>query len=140
MIDYNKILKINMLKVFIDVLKNVKKNGLSNGNHIYITFLTNHKNTKIPNWLKEKFQEEMTIILQYEYYNLNVNKNYFEVTLSFNNVKADLKIDYDSIISFADPSANFGLRLKEIYKEKKNINNQKKNKSNVINLSNFKKN
>ena len=42
-----------MLNVFIDILKYIKKNGLSDGNHIYITFLTNHKKTIIPNWLKE---------------------------------------------------------------------------------------
>ena len=113
MINYKNILSKNMLNVFIDILKYIKKNGLSDGNHIYITFLTNHKRTIIPNWLKEKYTDEMTIIIQYEYYNLNLNKDSFEVTLSFNNVKADLNISYESILSFADPSSNFGLKLKE---------------------------
>ena len=139
MINYKNILSKNMLNVFIDILKYIKKNGLSNGNHLYITFLTNHKKTIIPNWLKEKYTDEMTIIIQYEYYNLNLNKDSFEVTLSFNNIKADLKIPYESILSFADPSSNFGLKLKENKKNKK-IKTTNKKTNNVIEFSNYKKN
>tara|TARA_B100000401_G_C52128589_1_gene403797 strand:+ start:18 stop:437 length:420 start_codon:yes stop_codon:yes gene_type:complete len=139
MINYKNILSKNMLNVFIDILKYIKKNGLSDGNHIYITFLTNHKRTIIPNWLKEKYTDEMTIIIQYEYYNLNLNKDSFEVTLSFNNIKADLKIPYESILSFADPSSNFGLKLKENKKNKK-IKTTNKKTNNVIEFSNYKKN
>ena len=51
----------------------------------------------------------MTIVIQHEYYHLNINKNDFNIGLSFNNKKTDLKISFNSIISFADPSENFGL-------------------------------
>ena len=63
MIEYQKILDKNMLNVFKDILKNIKDNGLSNNNHLYITFLTNHKNVELPIWLKQKYPEEMTIII-----------------------------------------------------------------------------
>ena len=77
------------------------------------------------------------------------NKSFFNIGLSFNNIKTDLKISFDSIISFADPSSNFGLNYqfnnsnKKIEKkkrkvEKKNINQD--DNSNVIKFSNFKKN
>ena len=143
MIEYQKILDKNMLNVFKDILKNIKDNGLSNNNHLYITFLTNHKNVELPNWLKQKYPNEMTIIIQYEYYDLEINKKNFSISLSFNDIKTNLKIDYESIISFADPSANFGLIL-----QKNKIQNQLKKKSgkniskknNVINFSNYKKN
>ncbi len=141
-IDYKNILNQNMLNVFKDILNNIKNEGLSDGNHLYITFETKNKNVKIPKWLLEKYPEEMTIIIQYEYYNINIRNNSFEITLSFNNVKTDLKIGFDAIISFADPSANFGLRLKESKIEKK-MHVRKKNKTkldNVIEFSNFKKN
>ena len=144
-IDYQNILKKNMLNVFKEVLKIIEKNGLREGHHLYITFLTNHPKVSIPTWLKEKYPNEMTIVIQYEYYYLIVNKDNFSIELSFNDVKANLVIDYESIISFADPFANFGLKL--INKEplnktiKKNI--KKKNKikktNNIIDFNTFKK-
>ena len=144
MIEYQKILDKNMLNVFKDILTYIRDNGLSDNNHLYITFSTNHKNVELPNWLKQKYPEEMTIIIQYEYNDLEINKNNFLISLSFDDIKTNLKIDYNSIISFADPSANFGLILQKnkIQKKlKKNLQNKKeKNNSNVINFSSYKKN
>ena len=145
MIDYQKILNNNMINVLKDILRNIENNGLSNKNHLYITFLTGHPKTKIPNWIKEKYPEEMTIVIQYEYYDIKINKSDFVITLSFNDIKATLKIHYDSIISFADPSANFGLRLVD-QKTQRKFNKgtkdkvTKNKKDNIINFSNYKKN
>ena len=143
MIEYQKILNKNMLNVLKDILKEIKEDGLSSNNHLYISFLTNHKKVYLPNWLKEKYPEEMTIVIQYEYDDLTINKNNFSIVLSFNNIKANLIISYDSIISFADPSDNFGLILqKNKIKNKvnKNLNLNNPIKNNVINFSNYKKN
>ena len=142
MLEYQKILDKNMLGVFKDILMNIKDNGLSNNNHLYITFLTNHKKVILPNWIKERYPREMTIIIQYEYYDLEINKNDFSITLSFNDIKTNIIIAYDSILSFADPSANFGLILKKDKIQKKIKKDDKKNslsKDNVINFSNYKK-
>ena len=103
MINYQEILNKNLLKVVIEILKEIEKNGLSGDNHLYITFLTNNPNTSIPKWLLKKYPTEMTIVIQNEYYHLSVNKNYLNIGLSFNNLKADLKIPFDSITSFIDP-------------------------------------
>jgi len=149
MINYQKILNKNLLNVFIDVLKNIEINGLDGSNHLYITFKTDNSKNLVPEWLLLKYPDEMTIIIQHEYYHLSVNKSYFNIGLSFNNIKTDLKISFDSIVSFADPSSNFGLNYqlntsnKKIEKKKrknakKNINQD--NDSNVIKFSNFKKN
>jgi hypothetical protein len=91
----------------------------------------------------------MTIIIQHEYYHLSVNEKKFNIGLSFNNKKCDLKISFDSIISFVDPSSDFGINYefnksidendKKIVIEKKKYL-KKKNLSNVINFSNYKKN
>ena len=143
MIEYQKILDRNMLNVFKDILINIKDNGLSNNNHLYVSFFTNYKNVELPNWLKQKYPEEMTIVIQYEYYDLEINKNNFSISLSFNDIKTNLKIDYNSIISFADPSANFGLILQKNKVQKKvnkKVEKKKSNKNNVINFSNYKKN
>ena len=142
MIKYQEILNKNLKKTFIDILKYIEKNGLEGENHLYITFATNHSLVSIPNWLLKKYPNEMTIIIQYEYFNFTVNKNNFKIGLSFNDVKADLIIGYDAIISFADPHANFGLRLEQkTTKEFKNkIYSKKQNSDNVIDFTNYKKN
>ena len=149
MIKYQKILNKNLLNVFIEILKEVEEKGLDGNNQLYITFETNNSKTSIPNWLLQKYPSEMTIVIQHEYYHLSVNKKNFNIGLSFNNKKCDLKIPFDSIISFADPSTNFGLNYqfnkttaqndkKTSGKKKKSI--KKKNHSNVINFSNYRKN
>jgi hypothetical protein len=135
-INYNKILRDNMLNVFKEVLLNIEENGLQDGHHLYITFDTNNTKVKIPKWLKEKHPNEMTIVIQYEYWNFIIKKNLFNIGLSFNNIKTDLTIPYASLISFADPHANFGLRLAEEQKNKKQIkskiNKANKKKNNIL--------
>ena len=139
-INYKKIMNANIINILKDVLKIIDKEGIVNGHHLYITFMTNHPKVVIPSWLKEKYPNEITIIIQYEYYNLKIFKNYFSITLSFNNIKADLKIDYDSIISFADPKANFGLKIKDNENLQKNVRKLRKSKkNNVIDFNNYKK-
>ena len=143
MIEYQKILDKNMLNVFKDILVNIRDNGLTNNNHLYITFLTDHKNVELPIWLKEKYPKKMTIVIQYEYYDLEINKDKFSISLSFNDIITNLKIDYNAIISFADPSANFGLILqkdKMRNKENKNLKNNNSKENNIINFSYYKKN
>ena len=100
-----------MINVLKDVLTNIKNNGLQEGHHLYITFKTNDKKVIIPQWLFDKFPSEMTIVIQHEYWNYNVTNDHFKITLSFNDIKTDLIVPFGSVISFADPYANFGLRL-----------------------------
>lgn len=153
MMNYQDILNKNLLKVFIEILKNIETKGLNGSNHLYITFTTNNSSNSIPKWLIEKYPTEMTIVVQNEYYHLVVKKNYFNIGLSFNNIKTDLKISFKSILSFSDPSANFGLnyqfnKLTTVKKNKKTNNKKivlkKKVKnitsSNIISFSNYKKN
>ena len=149
MIDYQKILNKNLLNVFIDVLKNIESNGLDGKTQLYITFKTDYYKNIVPEWLLAKYPDEMTIVIQYEYYHLIVHESFFNIGLSFNNIKTDLKISFDSIISFADPSSNFGLNYQLNNSDNKTEKNEKrglkKNKkendnSNVIKFSKFKKN
>lgn len=149
-INYKKILNKNMLNVFKDVLLIAEENGLQEGHHLYVTFDTNNSKVKIPHWLKEKYQSEMTIIIQYEYWDFKIKKDFFNICLSFDDIKANLEISFDSIMSFADPYANFGLQLKPKTIDTKNVESKKilKNKNdkgsnkkdNVINFNNYKKN
>ena len=147
-INYIKIFERNLQNILRDVLKIVSKEGLKLNHHLYINIDTTNKKVIIPSWLKKKYPKEITIIIQYEYRNLKVLENYFSINLSFDDISCDLKIPFNSIISFADPASNFGLQL--ISKEKKleklsdkirikkNKNSKKKNK--IINLDNYRKN
>jgi len=138
-----------MLNVFRDVLKNIEINGLQEGHHIYIAFQTDVKKVVIPDWLKAKHPKEMTIIIQYEYWNFKVKNNSFNIGLSFNDIKADITVPFDAVISFADPYANFGLKLinEEINKKlsdkkpkrKKTVIKKNKDKDNIIEFQKFKK-
>ena len=148
-INYSQILKKNMLNVFRDVLKNIEVNDLQEGHHLYITFQTDVKKVVIPDWLKAKHPKEMTIIIQYEYWNFKVKNDSFNIGLSFNDIKADITVPFDAVISFADPYANFGLKLinEEINKKlsdkkpkrKKTFVKKNKEKDNIIEFQKFKK-
>lgn len=143
-IDYKNILKKNMINVLKDTLKYFEKNDPKGDHHLYITFLTDHPKTLLPRWIKEKYPNEMTIVIQHEYYHLTVNEYDFSIGLSFNNIKADLMISYESIISFADPFANFGLKLISKDPRNKTIKNtmkkpKTKKTNNVIDFKTYKK-
>ena len=148
-INYSQILKKNMLNVFRDVLKNIEVNDLQEGHHLYITFQTDVKKVVIPDWLKAKHPKEMTIIIQYDYWNFKVKNNSFNIGLSFNIIKADIAVPFDAVISFADPYANFGLKLinEEINKKlsdkkpkrKKTVIKKNKDRDNIIEFQKFKK-
>ena len=148
-INYSQILKKNMLNVFRDVLKNIEVNGLNKGHHLYITFRTDVKKVVIPDWLKAKHPKEMTIIIQYEYWNFKVKNDSFNIGLSFNDIKTNVTIPFDAVISFADPYENFGLKLinEEINKNlidkkpkrKKNVIKKNGDKDNIIEFQKFKK-
>ena len=146
-IDYSKILKKNMINVFKDILLSIEKNGFQEGHHLYVNINTQNKKVVIPKWLKDKYPSEITIIIQYEFWNLKVKNHEFSIGLSFENIEADLNIPYDSIISFADPYANFGLKLiqdNDIKKEKlkkKSISKEKRKvTNNIIDFDKYKKN
>ena len=145
-INYSKILKKNMINFLKDVLINIKKNGLQEGHHLYITFKTNDKEVTIPQWLLDKFPSKMTIVIQHEYWNYDVANDHFKISLSFNDIKTDLIVPFSAVISFADPYANFGIKLiqdKAIGKKSKNKMKQKSKtteyskKDNIIELNKF---
>ncbi len=147
MIKYREILNKNMLNVLKDILVDIKNNGIRNTNQFYITFKTNHKNVKLPNWLKLKYPEYMTVIIQHEYYNIEVQDKYFSIMLSFNDIKTELHIGYNSILSFSDPTKNFGFIFdgnnvennKEFKKDNNTADKRGGNKNNILNFRDYKK-
>ncbi len=87
-------------------------NGLPDNHHFFITFLTSHADVEIPDHLQSEHPEEMTIVLQHQFNDLEVTHDGFSVSLSFGGQPCHLRIPYSSIITFADPAVNFVLQLK----------------------------
>lgn len=87
------------------------QNGLPGDHHFYITFRTRHPGVDIGENLRARHPEEMTIVLQHQYWGLDVTPEWFEVTLSFNRVNERLHIPFAAVTAFADPSAKFGLQF-----------------------------
>jgi len=87
------------------------ENGLPGGHHFYITFRTRHPDVSISPNLRARFPDEMTIVLQHQFWGLEVQEEWFEVTLSFNRVNERLHIPLSAISAFADPFAKFGIQI-----------------------------
>jgi hypothetical protein len=87
------------------------ENGLPGGHHFYITFRTRHPDVDISDSLHARFPDEMTIVLQHQYWGLEVAEDWFEVTLSFNRVNERLHIPLAAVSAFADPFAKFGIQI-----------------------------
>jgi hypothetical protein len=95
-----------------DALKRVQKQGLIGSHHFYLTFKTQDPGVEIPDFLKERYPDEITIVLQKQYSGLNVTEDSFEVTLSFQKLPARLFVPFAAMTGFADPSVQFGLQFK----------------------------
>lgn len=88
--------------------------GMPGEHHFYITFLTDYPGVQIPGYLRDRYPGEMTIVLQYQFSDLYVDKERMSVTLSFNNVPERLEIPLAAISIFADPSVNFALQFQPL--------------------------
>jgi len=95
-----------------ETLARVRADGLPGDHHLYITFRTREPDVMLPEYLREKYQKEMTIVLQHQYRDLQVDDDGFSVALSFNDVDELLRVPFSAITAFADPSVNFGLQFK----------------------------
>ena len=92
-------------------LENTIEHGLPGDHHYYLTFRTQAPNVEIPDFLRERYPKEMTIIIQHQYWNLTVNDDAFGVSLSFDSELADLSIPFAALSAFVDPSVKFGLQF-----------------------------
>ena len=110
-IDYGTLMHRAMRSLIQDVLSDVSKNGLPGQHHFFITFDTMHPDVEIADWLSDRYPEEMTVVIQHWFENLDVSDDGFAVTLNFGNNPEPLYIPYDAIRTFVDPSVEFGLRF-----------------------------
>ncbi|MAV87422.1 MAG: hypothetical protein CMM67_04175 [Rhodospirillaceae bacterium] len=101
---------INVLK---NALKQMLKIGPVDNHHLYITIDTTDEEVKIPGFLRLRYPEEITLVLQHQFENLVIEETEFQVSLSFEGKRSNLIIPFRAVLSFADPSINFGLQLRD---------------------------
>jgi hypothetical protein len=92
-------------------LAHAATHGLPGEHHFYITFRTDDAGVVIADHLRQRYPGEMTIILQHQYWGLEVGDTEFSVTLSFSEVPERLTVPYAAVVAFADPSVRFGLQF-----------------------------
>ena len=93
------------------VLAEVARTGLPGSHHFFITSLTNAPGVRISTRLRERYPEQMTIVIQFQYWDLKVTDTGFEVGLSFSDVPEKLEIPFSAVRGFYDPSVNFELEF-----------------------------
>lgn len=111
LIRYDVLAQEAMRSVVKKVLTEVVRVGLPGEHHFYITFNTQAPGVRISSRLRERYPEEMTIVVQHQFWDMEVNSQSFEIGLAFSGVPERLLVPYGSIKSFVDPSVQFGLQF-----------------------------
>ncbi len=93
------------------ILTEAARDGLPGEHHFYVTFRTQAPGVRLSQRLREKHPDEMTIVLQHQFWDLSVGDHSFEVGLSFSGVPERLLVPFDAISTFFDPSVQFGLKF-----------------------------
>ena len=93
------------------VLAEVARTGLPGNHHFFITFLTGAPGVRVSSRLRKRYPEQMTIVIQFQYWDLKVTDTGFEVGLSFSDVPEKLEVPFSAVRGFYDPSVNFELEF-----------------------------
>lgn len=110
-LSYEKMVEDALRGVLCKALEITQEQGLPGSHHFYITFDTTHPDVSISDSLRAQHPNEMTIVLQHQFWDLNVGEDGFEVTLSFSGVSQHLCVPFSAVTAFADPHAKFGLQF-----------------------------
>ena len=114
LMDYPGLVERAMRGVVREVLLRVARDGLPGEHHLYVTFRTHAEGVDIASRLRAQYPDEMTIVLQYQFWGLEIGEDAFEITLSFSGKNERLFIPFNAVVGFADPSVNFGLQFKPL--------------------------
>ena len=110
-IRYDLLVREALRGVVRRVLADIARNGLPGEHHFYVSFDTRAEGVRLSTRMKAQYPQEMTIVLQHQFWDLTVSEVAFEVGLSFGGVPERLHVPFDAIKGFFDPSVQFGLEF-----------------------------
>jgi hypothetical protein len=110
-LQYDEMVQKALLSVVKEALEEVSAGGLPGNHHFYIRFRTDHPKARVPDFLRKQHPEEVMIVIQHQFWNLQVFRDEFCVDLSFNGIQETLTIPFSSLIAFVDPSVKFALQF-----------------------------
>ncbi len=110
-IDYGNLMHRAMRGLIREVMDQVADRGLPGAHHFFITLNTRHAGVAMADWLRDRYPDEITIVIQHWFDNLGVDEDGFAITLNFGNQPEPLYIPFDAITTFVDPSVEFGLKF-----------------------------
>jgi len=113
LLRYDKMVEAALRGVVREALARTAANGLPGAHHFYITFKTEFPGVEMPASLRAKHPEDMTVVLEHQFWDLDVEEERFGVTLSFSGRPERLVIPFEAILSFADPAVKFGLQFQQ---------------------------
>lgn len=113
-IDYGELIDDAMHIIVRKALQITAGRGLQGDHHFFISFITHYPGVVLSDKLRAKYPDEMTIVLQYQFDELEVEEDRFSVTLSFGGIKERLGIPFAALTAFADPSVKFGLQFRSL--------------------------
>jgi uncharacterized protein len=111
LIRYDLLVQDALKGVVRKVLVDAARDGLAGDHHFYVSFRTDFPGARLSHRLREKYPQEMTIVLQHQFWDLAVTEHTFEVGLSFSGVPERLLVPFDALTGFFDPSVQFGLKF-----------------------------
>ena len=112
-IDYGNLMHRAMRGLIQTVLSDVAKHGLPGAHHFFITFDTNTDGVEMADWLRSRYPNEMTVVIQNWFEDFVVTDAGFSITLNFGDNPEHLVIPFDALRTFVDPSVEFGLRFEQ---------------------------
>ncbi len=119
LLPYEQWTEIALRQVVAQAIAHVAVHGLPGEHHFYLTFRTDHPGTVIPPRLRAQYPQEMTIVLQHQFWDLKMDEEARLITvgLSFGGVPTTLAVPLDAVVGFADPYVRYGLRFQVVLPE-----------------------
>jgi hypothetical protein len=139
-VDYRALERKAAFAIIRDILSQVAENGLYKNQHLYVTFSLGHPDVEASDALRSEFNEDITIVLQYEFWELNVDDRGFSVSLAFPHSDETIYVPFSSIISLSDPSEDFAIELEPDFsdiKKKPSPDSKSGKNGKVISLDSF---
>ena len=122
--DYNIMIRTALMDVIVKILHRIKEQT-DLKNSFFINFNTQYPGVKIPEVQLQKYPENMTIVLQNQFWNLQINDTFFSVGISFDQIPCNITIPFNSILQFSDPYTQFMLSFERV--EENNLQNKNQN-------------